>query len=77
MHKKWGNNEEMLAMKLLEIVQSSGLWPHENNIQRRDKLFVTFVDDYLKKVWILTMKCKGEWFERFKEFWCMSGGGFD
>ena len=32
------------------------------------KYFVIFVDDYLKKVWVYTMKYKGEWCEKFKEF---------
>ena len=55
------------------------------------KLFVTFIDDYLRKVWVYTMKCKGERFDKFKEFQalvetqtqykikvfrCMSGGDF-
>jgi hypothetical protein len=33
------------------------------------KYFVTFVDDYSRKVWVYTMKFKGlRRFERFKEF---------
>ena len=32
------------------------------------KYFVTFGDDFWRKVWIYMMKSKGEWFDRFKEF---------
>jgi hypothetical protein len=35
---------------------------------RGAKYFVTFVDDFLKKIWVHMMKCKGKSFERFKEF---------
>lgn len=34
----------------------------------RANYFVIFVENYLRKVWIYMMKCKGKWFERFKEF---------
>ena len=33
----------------------------------RTKYFVTFVDSFLRKVWIYMMKSKRKWFEGFKE----------
>lgn len=30
--------------------------------------FVTFIDDFLRKVWLYALKSKGECFQRFKEF---------
>ena len=88
---KWGNNEERLATKPLEIVHSGVCGPMRTTSIGGAKYFVIFVDDYSRKVWVYTMKCKGEWFERFKEFQalvetqsehkikafrCMSGGDF-
>ena len=88
---KWGNNEEKLATKPLEIVHSGVCGPMRTTSIGGARYFVTFVDDYSRKVWVYTMKCKGEWFERFKEFQalvetqsghkikafrCMSGGDF-
>jgi hypothetical protein len=88
---KWGNNEERVATKPLEIVHSGVCGPMKTTSIGGAKYFVIFVDDYSRKVWVYTMKCKGEWFERFKElqtlvetqsghkikaFRCMNGGDF-
>ena len=32
------------------------------------KHFVTFVDDFSRKMWVYMTKYKGLWFERYKEF---------
>ena len=88
---KWGNNQEKLATKPLEIVHSGVCGPMRTTSVGGAKYFVVFVDDYSRKVWVYTMKHKGEWCERFKEFQtkvetqskhkikafrCMSGGDF-
>jgi hypothetical protein len=88
---KWGNNEEKLATKPLEIVYSGVCGPMRITSLGVPKYFAIFDDDYSRKMWVYTMRCKGEWFERFKEFhalvqrnsghkmkafWCMSGGEF-
>jgi hypothetical protein len=65
---KWGNHKERLETKLLKIVHSSVFGPMRITSVGGKKYFVIFVDDYSRKVWVYTMKCKGEWFERFKEF---------
>src|ERR1700738_1378054 len=61
---KWGNNEEKLATKPLEIVHSGVCGPMNITSIGGARYFVTFVDDYSRKVWVYTMKCKGEWVER-------------
>jgi hypothetical protein len=88
---KWSNNEERVATKPLEIVHSGVCGPMRTTSVGGAKYFVIFVDDYSRKVWVYTMKSKGEWFERFKElqtlvetqsghkikaFRCMNGGDF-
>ena len=84
-------NQEKLAIKPLEIVHSGACGPMRTTSVRGAKYFVVFMDDYLRKMWVYTMKHKGEWCERFKEFQalvemqskykvkafrCMSGGDF-
>lgn len=65
---KWGNNEESLATKPLEIVYLDVCGPMRTTSLARAKYFVIFVDDYSRNVWVYTMRCKGKWFQRFKEF---------
>ena len=40
----------------------------KNTYVRGAICFVTFVDDFLRNMWVYMMKSKGEWFERFEEF---------
>ena len=35
---------------------------------RHSRYFVTFIDDFSRKVWLYTLKTKGECLEKFKEF---------
>ena len=58
---KWGNNEEMLATKPLEIVHSGACGPMRTTSIGGAKYFIIFVDDYSRKVWVYTMKCKEEY----------------
>ena len=68
MWQKLGNNAERQAIKPLKIVHSSVWGPINNTYVGGTKYFVTFIDDFSRKVWVYKMKFKGEWFERFKEF---------
>ena len=45
------------------------LWPHENISVGGAKGFITFVDDFSKKVWVYMVKSKRKLFERLKEVW--------
>ena len=63
---KWDNNEEKVATKPLDIVHSGVCEPMRTTSVGGAKYFVISVDDYSRKVWVYTMKSKGEWFERFK-----------
>ena len=65
---KWGNNVERLATKPLEIVHLGVCGPMGTTSVGESKYFVTFIDDYSRKALVHTMKCKGQWFERFKKF---------
>jgi hypothetical protein len=55
---KWGNNGIMPATKSLEIVHSDVCGPMRTMFVGGAKHLVIFVDDYSRKVWVYTMKCK-------------------
>jgi len=42
--------------------------PHEDHILGCARYFVTYIDDFSKKVWVYFLKSKGECLEKFKEF---------
>ena len=41
---------------------------HENHVQWGAKYFVTFIDNFSRKIWIYLIKAKSECFDKFKEF---------
>ena len=56
------------ATKPLEIVHSDVCGPMRTTSMGGARYFVTFIDDFSRKVWVYLLKSKGECFERFKEF---------
>jgi len=56
------------ATKPLEIVHSDVCGPMRTASMGGAKYFVTFIDDFSRKVWLYALKTKGECFEKFKEF---------
>lgn len=62
---KLGNDAERQATKSLEIVHSDVFGPMKNMSVGGAKYLVTFVDDFVREVWVYMMQFKREWFERF------------
>jgi transposase InsO family protein len=56
------------ATKPLEIVHSDVCGPMRTTSMGGAKYFVTFIDDFSRKVWLYVLKTKDECFIRFKEF---------
>ena len=56
------------ANKPLEIVHSDVCGPMRTTSIGGSRYFLTFIDDFLRKVWLYTLKTKGECLEKFKEF---------
>lgn len=56
------------ATKPLEIVHSDVCGPMRTTSMGGARYFVTFIDDFSRKVWLYTLKTKGECLEKFKEF---------
>ncbi len=56
------------ATKPLEIVHSDVCGPMRTTSVGGAKYFVTFIDDFSRKIWLYALKTKGECFEKFKEF---------
>ena len=54
------------AAKVLEIVHSDVCGPMKTTSMGGARYFLTFIDDFSRKVWVLVLKCKSEVFERFK-----------
>lgn len=62
---EFGNKAERQAIKFLEIEHSGVCGPMRNMFAR---CFVTFIDDFSRKVLVYMIYSKDGWFERFKEF---------
>ena len=58
----------MHAIKPLEIVRLDVCGPIKTTSIGGVKYFVTFINDFLRKLWVYMLKSKRECFERFKEF---------
>jgi transposase InsO family protein len=56
------------ASKVLEIVHSDVCGPMRTTSIGGGKYFVTFIDDFSRKVWVYILKSKGECFEKFREY---------
>jgi transposase InsO family protein len=56
------------ATKVLEIVHSDVCGPMKTTSMGGCKYFVTFIDDFSRKIWLYPIKAKSECFEKFKEF---------
>lgn len=56
------------ASKVLEIVHSDVCGPMKTTSMGGCKYFVTFIDDFSRKIWLYPIKAKSECFEKFKEF---------
>ncbi len=58
----------MRATKPLEIVHSDVCSPMTSTSLGGARYFVTYIDDFSRKVWVYLLKSRGECFEKFKEF---------
>ena len=58
---------ERLVTKPLEIVHSNFCGPMMNISIVGKKYFLTFVNEFLNKIWIYLMKSKGKLFQIFKK----------
>jgi hypothetical protein len=58
----------MRATKPLEIVHSDVCGPMRTTSLGGARYFVTYIDDFSRKVWVYLLKSKGECLEKFKEF---------
>jgi len=58
----------MRATKPLEIVHSDVCDPMKTTSLGGARYFVTYIDDFSRKVWVYLLKSKGECLEKFKEF---------
>ena len=56
------------ATKVLEIVHSDVYGPMKTTSMEGCKYFVTFIDDFSRKIWLYPIKAKSECFDKFKEF---------
>ena len=56
------------ATKPLEIVHSDVCGPMRTTSIGGSRYFVTFIDDFTRRVWLYPLKTKGECLEKFKEF---------
>jgi transposase InsO family protein len=56
------------ASKPLELVHSDVCGPFKTTSMGGCLYFVTFIDDYSRKVWVYVLKSKGEVFAKFVEF---------
>ena len=59
-------------MKLLEVVYTDVCGPFEIESLGGNRYFVTFIDDYSRKLWIYLLKRKSEVFDVFKNFKVMA-----
>ena len=54
--------------KPLEIIHSDACGPMSTTSLGGARYFLTYIDDYSRKVWVYMLKAKGECLEKFKEF---------
>ena len=56
------------ATQPLKVVHSDVCGPMKTSSMGATKYFVTFIDDFSRKVWLYPIKAKSECFNKFKEF---------
>ena len=56
------------ATKVLELVHTDVCGPMKTMSMGGARYFLTFIDDYSRKIWLYPLKAKSECFEKFKEF---------
>jgi transposase InsO family protein len=66
--KPFPSDGGMRATKPLEIVHSDVCGPMRTTSLGGARYFVTYIDDFSRKVWVYLLKSKGECLEKFKEF---------
>ncbi len=66
--KPFLSNGGMRATKPLEIVHSDVCGPMRTISLGGARYFVTYIDDFSRKVWVYLLKSKAECLEKFKEF---------
>jgi transposase InsO family protein len=67
-HKPFPSDGGMRATKPLEIVHSDVCGPMRTTSLDVARYFVTYIDDFSRKVCVYLLKSKGECLEKFKEF---------
>jgi transposase InsO family protein len=66
--KPFPSDGGMRATKPLEIVHSDVCDPMRTTSLGGARYFVTYIDDFSRKMWVYLLKSKGECLEKFKEF---------
>jgi transposase InsO family protein len=66
--KPFPSNGGMRATKPLEIVHSDVCGPMRTTSLGGARYYVTYIDDFSRKVWVYLLKSKGECLEKFNEF---------
>ena len=66
--EKFEKGKAWRARQKLELVHSDLCGPMKTASLGGAKYFVTFIDDFSRKVWIYLLKDKSKTFEAFKEF---------
>jgi hypothetical protein len=61
-------DEAARAFKLLELVHSDVCGPMKTTSRGGARYFVTFIDDFSRKIHVCLLKVKGEVFDKFKEY---------
>jgi hypothetical protein len=67
-HKPFPSDGGMRATNPLEIVHSDVCGPMRTTSLGGARYFVTYIDNFSRKVWVYLLKSKGECLEKFKEF---------
>lgn len=62
------NEKGTRATELLQIIHSDVCGPMTEKSHSNNKYFVTFIDDYSRRVFVYCMKSKGEVFAKFVQF---------
>jgi transposase InsO family protein len=62
------NDEATRASKLLELVHSDVCGPMKTTSRGGARYFVTFIDDFSRKINVYLLKAKGEVFDKFKAY---------
>ena len=60
-------NKENRSKKILNYIHSDVWGPAPTKSHGGARYFVTFMDDYSRKLWVYFMREKSEVFEKFKE----------